>query len=437
MHSPCRAILFFTSLLGAALNSTGALSVELPDYPDEAVADIPVNYTEAKAGEYALPDPLTMADGTRVTDAAMWLARRRPELIKIFEENEYGRAPEPKNVRFEVVEPASPALDGQAIRKQVTIHFGEAPDAPAVDVLFYLPANATGPAPLLLNVGFMANNVASGDAAVKVGNRWDPAQGKRVPVEGPARFGRLRVEPFLERGYGIATFNYGDVDPDALGGIAAGVRQLYLAEGQTAPAPDEWGAIAAWGWGISRIIDYCETDPRIDAQRIAITGVSRLGKTVMWAGARDERVALTIASCSGEGGAAISRRNYGETIAHLVAPKRYPYQFAANYAKWAADPNAAPMDANLLVALVAPRPLLLQTGDGDKWSDPKGEFVAAVSATPVYELFGKKGVTAAELPPPGELVGDTLAFYMHHGGHGMVPGDWDVFLDFMDKHLKP
>jgi hypothetical protein len=146
---------------------------------------------------------------------------------------------------------------------------------------------------------------------------------------------------------------------------------------------------------------------------------------------------MVIASCSGEGGAAISRRSYGETIAHLVAPTRYPYQFAANYQKWSADPSQAPIDAHHLVALIAPRPLLLQTGDGDKWSDPKGEFLAAVAATPVYKLHGKTGIDEATLPPPGKLVGGALAFYMHRGGHGMVPTDWDVYLDFMEKHLKP
>jgi hypothetical protein len=415
----------------------GQALAQLPDYPDESVADIPVNYTEAKAGEYTLPDPLVMADGERVADGEAWLSKRRPELVKIFEENEYGRAPQAKAMRFEVLEAGGSAFDGKALRKQIRIHFGDDETSPYLDLLIYLPAGAATPTPLLLNLGFSANNLAVDDPDVKVGRLWDRRQGQRVSASGGRGFGRLRVLPTLERGYGLATFNYGDVDPDAPGAIAAGVRQQYLAEGQTAPAADEWGTIAAWAWGISRVIDYCETDPQIDAKRVAITGVSRLGKTVMWAGARDPRVALVLASCSGEGGAALSRRNYGETIAHLVAPTRYPYQFAANYATWGPDPKAAPMDANLLVALVAPRPLLLQTGNGDKWSDPKGEFLAAVAATPVYKLFGKTGISTAELPPAGERVGGTLSFYMHDGGHGMVPGDWDVFLDFMDEQLKP
>jgi hypothetical protein len=419
-----------------AVFASAARAVELPDYPDDVNSGVPVNYTESKVAPYTLPDPLTSADGSRVTDAKAWEARRRPEVRKLHEENQYGRAPgRPESMRFEVVEDSTPAFDGKAIRKQVTIHFGEEVDSPKLDLLVYLPANAKGPVPVLLNVSFMANNLTVDDPGVKVGRSWDREAQKRVPATAGRRFLELPVLPVIERGFGIATFNYSDVDPDAPGAIEHGVRQAYLKEGEAAPAADEWGTIAAWAWGISRVLDYFETDDQIDAKRVAITGCSRLGKTVMWAGANDPRVALVIASCSGEGGAALSRRNYGETIGHLVAPNRYPYQFAANYQRYAADPGQAPYDANLLVALIAPRPLLLQTGDTDKWSDPKGEFLAAVAATPVYELLGEKGIDVAELPAAGELVGDTLAFYMHDGGHGIEPTDWDVYLDFMDKHL--
>ncbi|TWT67763.1 hypothetical protein Pla123a_43220 [Posidoniimonas polymericola] len=168
---------------------------------------------------------------------------------------------------------------------------------------------------------------------------------------------------------------------------------------------------------------------------MALTGVSRLGKTVLWAGANDQRIAAVIASCSGEGGAALSRRNYGETIAHLASPKRYEYQFAANYGEWAANPDAAPVDAHQLIALMAPRPLLLQTGTEDKWSDPKGEFLAAKAATPVYKLLGESGIEAEHLPKAGRLIGGALGYYMHDGGHGMTTDDWGVYLEFLKRHL--
>jgi hypothetical protein len=230
--------------------------------------------------------------------------------------------------------------------------------------------------------------------------------------------------------------NYADFDPDTPGAIAHGVRQLYLKPGQTEPASDEWGTISAWSWGLSRVLDYFETDLQVDAKRVGLFGVSRLGKTVLWTGARDPRFAFVIASCGGEGGAAVSRRNYGETVAHLVAPTRYPYQFAANYAKWAADPSTSPVEANLLVSLIAPRPLLLQTGDTDIWSDPKGEFLAALSATKVYELLGESGLQTEQMPQPGQPIGGTLSYYMHAGGHGSIPSDWEVFLRFMEEHFE-
>jgi hypothetical protein len=184
-------------------------------------------------------------------------------------------------------------------------------------------------------------------------------------------------------------------------------------------------------------MDYLETDKAVDSKRVAIYGVSRLGKTVMWAGAHDTRFAMVIASCSGEGGAALSRRNYGETIAHLTAPTRYPYQFAANYGNYAAHPDQSPVDANLLVALMAPRPVLLQTGDTDFWSDPKGEFLAAVAAEPVYRLFGKQGLETDKMPEAGTPILHTIGYYEHAGGHGTMPGDWEYFLKFMEMHLHP
>jgi hypothetical protein len=408
------------------------------DTPDAKIADIPVNYTEALAGEPALPDPLVLANGKLVTHAKVWTEQRRPELVRLFAENQYGRVPDsPAEMSVEVFEKGTPAFDGTAIRKQVTIYFSKDKDAgPHADVLIYLPADATGPVPVILQAAFNANNLAVDDPGVKVGRIWNAQQKQRVPASDGRRFGRLNVADTVARGFGVATVNYADFDPDTSGAIAHGVRQLFLKADQTEPAPDEWGTISAWSWGLSRVLDYFETDPQVDAKRVALFGVSRLGKTMLWTGARDPRFAMIIASCSGEGGAAVSRRNYGETVAHLVAPTRYPYQFAANYAKWADDPDTSPVEANLLVSLIAPRPLLLQTGDTDIWSDPKGEFISAVSATKVYELLDESGLPTEQMPQPGQIVGGTLSYYMHAGGHGSIPSDWEVFLRFMEEHFK-
>jgi len=413
-----------------------AAGAQIADSPDESVAGIPVNYTEAKVGAYTLPHVLKLDDGRPVRDAATWFEKRLPQIVRLFEENQYGRCPgRPADMSFDVFDKGAPAFGGKATRRQVTIHFSKDPAGPSMDLLIYLPVGAGKPAPLLLNLGFGANNTMVNDPNVKVGTMWDRKQNKRVPMT--RGFGGMNVLPFLEKGFGFATFNYGDVDPDAPGAVAYGVRKLYLKEGQTEPAPDEWGSIAAWAWGISRAIDYFETDKDVDAKRVAITGISRLGKTVLWAGAPDTRVAMVIASCSGEGGAALSHRNYGETIKHLAAPTRYPYQFCANYGKWADNVAEFPVDAHMLIALIAPRPVLLQTGYTDKWSDPYGEFLAAVAAEPVYELLGKQGLGTTTMPPAGEPILHTIGFFMHAGGHGAAPADWPVFLQFMQMHLQP
>jgi hypothetical protein len=409
---------------------------QIADAPDGNVAGIQVNYTEARVGNYTLPNPLQLLNGQMVNDAKTWFNKRRPEIVKLFEENQFGRSPgRPKDMHFEVFDKGTPAFDGKAIRRQVTVYFSNDKSGPKMDLLIYLPAGAGKPVPLLLNAGFTANSLTVDDPGIKQGEIWNQEK-KKVPVSGARRFGMLNVLPLLERGFGIASVYYGDIDPDFQGGVSYGVRRLYLKPGQSEPAPNEWGSIAAWGWGLSRAMDYFETDKGLDAKRVAIMGVSRLGKTVLWAAARDPRFALVIASCSGEGGAALSRRNYGETIKHLTAPTRYPYQFCANYSKYGDRVDQFPVDAHMLIALIAPRPVLLQTGDTDRWSDPKGEFLAAAAAGPVYRLLGKQGLDTEQMPQAGQAIGQTLGYFMHAGGHGAIPSDWEQFLKFMQLHLQ-
>ena len=419
----------------AALVACAAAFAQADRQPPTNVAGIPVNYDEALTGKYTLPDPLVLADGKPVRDAKTWTGKRRPELIRLFEENEYGRAPgRPAAMSFEVFDKGTATFDGKALRRQVTVYFTADKAGPKMDLLLYLPAAAAKPVPLLLNLSFSANSSTVNDPGVKPGEVWGRDK-KKAPANPGTGLGRIDVPRVLDAGFGFATVYYGDIDPDFLGGVPYGVRAQYLKPGQTEPAPDEWGSIAAWAWGLSRAVDYFETDKGVDAKRIAILGVSRLGKTVMWAGAHDTRIALVIASCSGEGGAALSRRNYGETIAHLTAPTRYPYQFAGNYQKFAEHVDRFPVDANMLVALMAPRPVLLQTGDKDNWSDPKGEFLAAVAAAPVYRLFGKQGLDTDEWPAAGTPILHTIGYYMHAGGHGTIPSDWDQYLKFLQMHL--
>jgi len=400
------------------------------------VAGFPVNYDEAHVGAYTLPDALKMQNGKEVTDAKTWTEKRRSEIVKLFEEHQFGKMPpRPASLSFNVFDTGTSIFNGKAIRKQVTVYFTKDSSDHKMDLLIYLPAKAQKPVPLLLMVSFSANSNMVDDPGVKQGYVWTK-EGNKVPASQSRGFGKIDVESFISAGIGIATVYYGDIEPDFKTGFKYGIRGVYLKPGMKEPAPDEWGAISAWAWGLSRAMDYFETDKQIDAKRVALQGTSRLGKTVLWAGAHDERFKLVIASCSGEGGAAISRRDYGENIKHMTDTSRYYYQFAPNWHSYASDFNASPVDAHMLVALMAPRPLLLQTGDTDYWSDPKGEFLAAVAAEPVYELFGKKGPTGP-MPAAGDqtYLFNILGYYMHSGGHGTVPSDWPLFIEYLKRFL--
>ena len=400
----------------------------------EEVAGIPVNYNEEKVPNYTLPNPLTMQNGDEIKNAKTFLKKRRPELIRLFEENQFGKIPDRKNISFNVFDNGTLAFNGKAFRKQVTIYFTNDTSNYKADLLIYVPAKSKKPVPLFFNISFFPNCMKVDDPGVKKGMMWN-REGKKVPAPDSGGFGKLDVEKFVSEGIGVATIYYGDVEPDFAEGIKYGIRGNYLKPGETWPADDEWGAISAWSWGLSCAMDYLETDKNIDAKRVALYGVSRLGKTVLWTGASDDRFSMVIASCSGEGGAAISRRQYGETIKHMIAPTRYFYQFCTNRSKYGDNPNLCPVDANMLVALMAPRPLLLQTGDKDYWSDPKGEFLAAVAAEPVYHLFNKEGLQTDDWPKPGAPILHDLGYYMHSGGHGSLPGDFDIFLDFIKMHF--
>ncbi len=424
--------LFACILLTSALFAGTSVSAQ----DREVIAGIPVNYDESQVGDWkaTLPDALTMRNGTPVTTPEEWYTKRRPEILRLFEENQFGQWPAARpRLHYTVAEDMG--FDGTARRKQVTIYFSDGSDQ-KVDVLIYLPKEAEAPVPLLLNLSFMANNHTIIDKGIKEGFYWDAETGKRIPAptmeDAKAGWMNDAVKEILAAGFGFATLHYTDIEPDFAGGEALGVRSLYKSSEN---ALHEWGSISAWAWGVSNVIDYFEKDPDINASRIALTGASRLGKTTMWAGAREPRIAVVIASCSGEGGAALSRRNFGETVAHLTEESRFPYQFTENYGKYAKDVTTLPVDANLLVSLIAPRPLLLQTGTTDNWSDPKGEFYAAVEAGKVYRLLGKDDLGTTKLPAADEPIYHTLGYFMHEGGHGTIPLDWKVYLEFMKRYL--
>lgn len=425
---PFRSALFFFAII-LCMGCQAGYGQNVPD----TVAGIPVNYNQLVLEDYTLPELLTTEEGERIETAAQWMDIRRDEILDLYRTYQYGSAPEPPGqLHFEVFDEGTEVFGGKAVRKQVRIYLTREEQGPKMDLVVYLPENDPGPSPVLLYLSFVANSMTIDDPGIRRGEIWGREQ-RRVPAPEESPFGNMDIEPFIDSGIGFASVYYGDIEPDFAEGIRYGIRSAYLEQEEELPG-DHWGAICAWAWGLSRAVDYFETDPDVDEERIAILGASRLGKTVLWAGARDQRFAAVIASCSGEGGAALSRREYGETIAHLTAPSRYPYQFCPNYSNYGHRVDEFPVDAHMLISLMAPRPLLLQTGDTDYWSDPLGEYMSAVEAGRVYRLFGEDA-PGYPVPPAGKALYSTLGYFMHSGGHGFVPADFDVFIRFLKKHL--
>jgi hypothetical protein len=258
------------------------------------------------------------------------------------------------------------------------------------------------------------------------------------PVEGRPPSNAQFAEPpvaadILARGWGYAMVGYQDIQPDRLNTFNQGVVGQTVAPGQQ-PKPDEWGTIGAWAWGVSRIIDYFETDKLVDAKKIAVQGHSRIGKTALWASALDERIAAVYASCSGEMGAALARRDWGETVDDMA--QNFPYWFAGNFQKYAGHWNDMPVDAHMLIALSAPRPVFITGGTADQWADPVGEFLATVAAGPVYRLLGKNDLGVTTLPPlDTPLTKGDLGWHYHTGGHAATADDWKAFLEFVGKYF--
>ncbi|WP_373514110.1 acetylxylan esterase [Persicitalea sp.] len=406
------------------------------------------NYDESKVPAYTLPEVLVTQSGQKVSTVKDWETKRRPEILALFSEHVYGKTPTKKlPIRFEVTDLDENALGGKATRKQIRGYF-TADKSKYMDILLYLPnaennPSAARPVPVFVGLNFAGNQTTHADPAIRLTQSWvrnredagitgnkgsDESRGKLAK--------RWPVEQILARGYGVATVFCGDIQPDRPDNYGEGVLPLFYEKGQTKPADDEWQTIGAWAWGLSRAMDYLETDKDVNSKQVAVVGHSRLGKASLWAGAQDERFALVISNDSGEGGAAITRREYGEQIERINTA--LPYWFSGNYKKYNGREADLPVDYHELIALIAPRPVYVASASEDQWADPKGEYLGAYHAGPAYALYGKPTLSS-DTPPGLEVpIGQKTwtGYHVRNGKHDILLYDWTQFMNFADFHFR-
>jgi hypothetical protein len=368
------------------------------------------NYDESQVEPYTLPDPLA-GTGGRVTSAEAWRARRA-EILDLFRANVYGRSPgRPEHVAFSVLEESAAAMDGTATLRRIAIVSRAGTRSHRFELTIFLPNTSSGPVPVFL----LINN--------RPRSNTDPTRKEKS--------GFWPAEQVVARGYGIAAFHYAELAPDDPKTYRDGIIRSFD-EGSTGGTKYTWGALAAWAWGASRAMDYLASEPRIDQQRVAVVGHSRGGKAALWAGAEDERFAMVVSNDSGEGGAALSRRNFGETIERINTA--FPHWFAETYKTFNRRAELLPVDQHMLLALMAPRALYVASADEDLWADPRGEFLSLAATSPVFALWKDAPIAGADMPPTDNpLISGRRGYHVRTGGHNLTPYDWERFGDLADR----
>jgi len=409
-----------------------------------AAALPPANYDESQVRRFELPDLLAGGDGMRATTPAAWREVSRPHQLGLLEAHVYGRRlPAVPVTAAGEVERTAVTLGGQtATRVQARLRLGAAADARFVELLLYLPGSPGQGrrVPVFLELNFRGNHAQHPDPGIRLSTAWMPKDDAAGIVDHRATEAarghnarRWPVEPLLARGFGMATVYCGDIFPDRPDGRPESVLPSLGRPAAAPLPPDEPGAIGAWAWGLSRVLDWLLDQPEVDPRRVIVVGHSRLGKTALWAGACDERFALVISNNSGCGGAALSRRNFGETVA--VITERFPHWFCPAFARYADRETALPCDQHTLLAMTAPRPLYVASATEDLWADPRGEFLAAVEAGPAWALFGLEGLGTTQPPPPDTSIGSSVGYHSRTGPHDILTPDWTFFADFADRTL--
>ncbi len=388
-----------------------------------------------------LPELLKSEEGILIESSEQWEEIRRAEILELFREHVYGRVPE-SNVRVNhrLVYEDREALGGSAIQKEVVLQVCKGEDTLEMSLLIFLPSDQVEPVPLFVGLNFYGNQSIHADPNISLTDSWVSnnkdfgiTENRATAASRGVRASRWPVELILSRGYGLATMYYGDIDPDFDDGFKDGIHGLLDPE---EPGRDSasWGSISAWAWGLSRAMDYFEKDIEIDQKRVAVMGHSRLGKTSLWAGAKDKRFALVISNNSGCGGAALSRRPYGERVSKINTV--FPHWFAKRFHEYNDNEGALPVDQHMLMALVAPRPLYVASAREDNWADQPGEYLSLVYGSEAYKLYDKNIHLDKKMPGVDQPVSSgKLGYHMRSGKHDVTRFDWEQYLDFADRHL--
>ena len=396
----------------------------------------------------ALPDPLLMHDGTRVTTKEQWLTKRAPELRALFQHYMYGARPQPRTVSGKIIREDKSALGGKATLREVLVDCGL---ASPVHLLIVVPNRSPKPAACFLGMNFNGNYQLLDDPQIMLLQGWTRESFPGTEPNHATDAGRGKqketwaIEQSIDRGYAVSTFYSGDVVPDDKT-LAEGALKTFRTTGNEERGPADTATIMAWSWGFSRMLDYLLTVPEIDGKRIAVVGHSRNGKTALLAAAMDERIALAIPSQAGCGGSAPDRvapelsaplangRPKVETLP--VINKAFPHWFSGNFKSFNESPARLPFDQHALIALCAPRPVLLSNATEDQWANPQGQFEILRAAEPVYRLFTDNSLGAEKMPAVGNLLDSRLGYYIREGKHSMSTPDWKAWLDYADKWLK-
>jgi len=397
-------------------------------------------YDEEKIPQYTLPEILVAQNGRKIRNLKQWEKIRKPEILRLFQQEVFGKVPGKLEISEVIVhENNGEALGGLAVRKQLDLIFRRNNQEISVGLLIYLP-KTDAKVPVFLGYNFMGNHTILNDPDIRLSQSWihdNPSLGvihnQITEQSRGVQDNRWHVEKIIKAGYGLATVYYGDIDPDK-NDFLDGIHPLFYNSGQENPASDEWGAIAAWSWGLSRVMDYLEKDEQVNAKQVIVIGHSRLGKTAIWAAASDPRFAACISNDSGCVGAALSKRIFGETVG--VINSSFPHWFCGNFKKYNGREDELPVDQHMLLATIAPRPLYVASATEDLWADPKGEFLSAKLVSKVYLLYGLKGLAVDEMPKPDSPVSGVVSYHIRTGKHDITGYDWEQYIRFADEQVK-